>query len=74
MLWNKSKQMGSVAVVVWHKEKGGGTEAQKYSGHFSQVCAKVVSCNKGVVNWTSISNSVQCFFKAIKSFLNGQLV
>lgn len=46
MLWNKSKQMGSMAKVVWHDEAGGGIAAQKYSGHFSHAGARPVCCNR----------------------------
>ncbi len=47
MLWNKSKQMGSMAKVAWHDEEGGGISAQKYTGHFGNGGARVMSCNRG---------------------------
>ena len=47
MLWNKSKQMGSMAQVVWHDEEGGEMAAQKYTGQLSNCCAKAMCCNRG---------------------------
>lgn len=47
MLWNKSKQMGSVAKVVWHDEEGGGIAALKYTVHFNNCGARAMCCNKG---------------------------
>lgn len=47
MLWNKSKQMGSMAKVAWHDEEGGGVAAQKYTGHFTNHGARTMCCNRG---------------------------
>lgn len=47
MLWNKSKQMGSMAQVAWYNEEGWEMAAQKYTGQFSNGCARAVCCNRG---------------------------
>lgn len=47
MLWNKSKQMGSMAEVAWHDEGGGGMAAQKHTGHLSNGGARAMCCNRG---------------------------
>lgn len=46
MLRNKSKQMGSMAKVVWHDGKGGGTVALKYIVQFNHRGARAMSCNR----------------------------
>lgn len=47
MLWNKSKQIGSMAQVAWHDEEGGEMAAQKYTGQFSNCCARAMCRNRG---------------------------
>lgn len=55
MLRNKSKQMGSVAQVVWH-DKGG---CLKYTVHFSKSGARAMCCNSG----SELANLLRHFWK-----------
>lgn len=45
MLRNKSKQMGSVAQVVWHDDEGGRIATPKYAARFNQRGARAMCCN-----------------------------
>lgn len=52
MLWNKSKQMGSVAEAAWHNEEGGGMAAQQTHWSFQYLwCPHNVSQQMLQAGW-----------------------